>query len=118
GVTGLRRFVVLSLPTDGWYLKDARVGGVDALDTPFDFGLKEADFNDVEVVVSPGAATIVGTVTTSGGQPADGVAVLLFSSDSSKWYRQSQSLRLEQRPSREFRLGSLPPGSYFLLALD
>jgi hypothetical protein len=117
GVTGLRRFVLL-VPTDGWYLKEARVGGGDALDTPFDFGLKEVDVDGVEIVVSPGAATITGTVTKSGGQPADGVAVLLFSSDSSKWYRQSQWLRLEQRPGREFRLGGLPPGSYYLLALD
>jgi len=117
GVTGLRRMVTL-VPTDGWYLKDARVGGGDALDTPFDFGLKEVDFNDVEIVVSSGAAMITGTVTKSRGQPTDGVAVLLFSSDSSKWYRQSQSLRLEQRPGREFRFASLPPGSYYLLALD
>ena len=116
GVTGLRRMVLL-VPTDGWYLKEAHIGGGDALDTPFDFGLKDDNFN-VDVVVSPGAATILGTVTKSGGQPAAGVAVLLFSSDSSKWYRQSQWLRLEQRPSREFRLGGLPPGSYYLLALD
>jgi hypothetical protein len=27
-------------------------------------------------------------------------------------------LRLGQRPSGEFRLGGLPPGSYYLLALD
>ena len=117
GVTGLRRMVTL-VPTDGWYLKDARVGGGDALDTPFDFGLKEQDFNGVEIVVSSGAATITGTVTKSRGQPADAVAVLLFSTDSSKWYRQSQWLRLEQRQGQEFRFGSLPPGSYYLLALD
>jgi len=44
---------------------------------------------------------------------------VLFSSDSSRWYRQSQALRLE-RPSQngEFRVGSLPPGSYYVVALS
>jgi hypothetical protein len=45
--------------------------------------------------------------------------VLLFSTDSQRWYRFSQALRLE-RPSqdREFRIASLPPGSYYLVALS
>jgi hypothetical protein len=80
GVTGLRRFVLL-VPTDGWYLKEARVGGGDALDTPFDFGLKKVDVNGVEIVVSPGPHDY-GARSRRWGQP-DGVAVLPFSSDRS-----------------------------------
>jgi hypothetical protein len=117
GIIGPRRFVLLS-PTDGWYLKAARVHGVDALETPFDFGADAQDVDDVEIVVSPAAAAISGRVLGSAGEMRTDCAVLLFSTDSSRWYRQSQALRLE-RPSQngEFRLGSLPPGSYRLVAL-
>jgi hypothetical protein len=116
GVTGPRRFGMLS-PVDGWYLKDARVHGADALDVPFDFGLDAREFDDIEVVVSPSAAAISGNVAGPRGETRTDCAVLLFSTDSSKWYRRSQSLRLE-RPSQngEFRAGGLPPGSYYLLA--
>jgi hypothetical protein len=118
GVTGSRRFYMAS-PVEGWYLKAVRVRGVDALDTPFDFGLKAVEFNDIDVVVSPKAATISGTVTTAGGTTIDGYAVMVFATDESKWYPRSQSLRLE-RPSqnREFRVGGLPPGSYYVLAMS
>jgi carboxypeptidase family protein len=118
GIIGPRRFVLLS-PTDGWYLKAARVQGVDALETPFDFGADARDVDDVEIVVSPAAAAISGRVFGSAGDMRTDCAVLLFSTDSSQWYRQSQALRLE-RPSQngEFRLGSLPPGSYRLVALS
>jgi hypothetical protein len=118
GIIGPRRFVLLS-PTDGWYLKAARVRGLDALDTPFDFGADAQDVDDIEIVVSPAAAAISGRVVGSAGELRTDCAVLLFSTDSSRWYRQSQALRLE-RPSQngEFRVGSLPPGSYRLVALS
>jgi len=116
-VTGPRRVVLLS-PLDGWYVKAARVGGVEALDAPFDFGSEPRSFDDVEVVVSPAAAAISGKVFGSAGEVRTDSTVVLFSSDSSRWYRQSQGLRLE-RPSQngEFRVGSLPPGSYYVVAL-
>ena len=118
GVNGPRRFVQLSA-LDGWYIKAARVRGIDALDTPFDFGNEARDFDDGEVVVSPAAAVISGKVVDSAGEVRTDSAVVLFSSDSSRWYRQSQGLRLG-RPSLsgEFRMGSLPPGSYYVVALS
>jgi len=116
-VTGLRRVVPLS-PLDGWFVKAARVRGVEALDAPFDFGNESRIFDDVEIVVSPTAAAISGKVFGSAGEVRADFAVVLFSSDPSRWYRQSQGLRLE-RPSQngEFRVGSLPPGSYYVVAL-
>ncbi|HYK53721.1 MAG TPA: carboxypeptidase-like regulatory domain-containing protein, partial [Candidatus Eremiobacteraceae bacterium] len=117
-VTGPRRVVLLS-PLDGWYVKAARVQGVEALDAPFDFGSEARTVDDVEVVVSPAAAAISGKVFDAAGEARTDSAVVLFSADSSRWYRQSQALRLE-RPSQngEFRAGSLPPGSYYVVALS
>jgi hypothetical protein len=118
GVTGTRRFVPTT-PADGWYLKDVRVRGVEAMDTPFDFGLDAQEVDGIEVVVSASPAAISGNVTRPGGDVVADYAVLLFSTDSLKWYRNSQALRLG-RPSqnRDFRFGSLPPGSYYLVALS
>jgi hypothetical protein len=89
------------------------------MDTPFDFGMAMRELDGVEVVASPFAAAISGTVTRPDGQRVADCAVLLFSTDPSKWYRLSQSLRLE-RPSQnhEFWIGSLPPGSYYLVAVS
>jgi hypothetical protein len=117
-VNGRRRFAVLA-PLDGWYLKAARVHGVDALDNSFDVGADGRDVDDVELVVSPSPATVSGKVLGSAGEVRTDCAVVLFSTDPSKWYRQSQALRLE-RPSQsgEFHIGSLPPGSYSLLAVS
>jgi hypothetical protein len=117
GVTGPRRFVVWST-FDGWYLKAARVRGVDALDAPFDFGSDGRDVDDIELVVSPAAASVSGRVSDAAGELRTDCAVVLFARDSSRWYRQSQGLRLE-RPSQngEFRFGGLPPGAYYLAAL-
>src|SRR6185369_3161632 len=116
GVIGPRRFVMLST-FDCWYLKSARVRGVDALDVPFDFGTDGHDVDDIELVVSSMAASISGKVFDAAGEMRNGYAVVLFAKDSSKWYRQSQALRLES-PSQngEFRFGGLPPGSYYLVA--
>jgi hypothetical protein len=88
-------------------------------DAPFDFGSEARTFDEVEVVVSPAAAAISGKVFDAAGEVRTDSAVVLFSSDSSRWYRQSQGLRLE-RPSLggEFRMGSLPPGSYYVVALS
>ena len=45
--------------------------------------------------------------------------MLVFSTDRDKWYLRSQSLRMA-RASQDggFRVGSLPPGSYYVLAID
>jgi hypothetical protein len=117
GVTGPRRFVLMG-SVDGWYLKGARVGRIEAMDTPFDFGMAERELDDIEIVVSSSVAAIFGSVTRADGEPVADCSVLLFSTDSRKWYRSSQALKLGRlSQNREFRFDSLPPGSYYLVAL-
>ncbi len=116
GVTGPRRFRIAS-PLD-WYVKEARVGSIDALDASFDFGLEAKDVDDIQIVVSPLGAAVTGRVVAAGGDAVADSAVLLFSTESSKWSRFSQSLRMVKASlAGDFRVGGLPPGSYFLLAV-
>jgi hypothetical protein len=118
GVTGPRRFLPIA-PADGWYLKGVRVRGVEAMDTPFDFGMSAGEVDGIEVVLSAGAAAISGTVTRPGGEAVDDYAVLLFSTDSLKWYRNSQAVKLERSSQNGgFHMSGLPPGSYCLVALS
>jgi hypothetical protein len=118
GVTGSRRFAMISV-ANGWYIKEARVRGVDALETPFDFGLTAREFDDVEIVVSSSGATVSGTVVNAAGRAPSNADVVLFSTDSSKWYQRSQSVSHEPvSPDGSFRIASLPPGSYYLVALS
>ena len=120
GVTGPRRFTMAApVSTENWYIKEARVRGADALDSPFDFGLEARELDDVEVVVSPAGAALTGTVTTPGGDPAAEYAVLVFSTDSSKWYRYSQWMRMSMMTfGGELYVNGLPPGSYYVVALS
>jgi hypothetical protein len=118
GVTGPRRFGIL-LPVEGWYVKEARVGGVDALDTPFDFGFAAREFNDVDIVVSQASATITGFAESAASERVGAYTVLLFSTEAEKWHSGSQSIRLEHSSQNGgFRVAGLPPGSYYALALN
>jgi protocatechuate 3,4-dioxygenase beta subunit len=117
GVTGSRRFTLQNAPDD-WYLKSVTVNGSDALDTPFDFGLEGKAFPDIEAVLAP-AASVTGRAVGDRDAPVTDYAVLVFARDRLLWYRTSQSLKFG-RPSQDgtFRVGELPPGDYWVVAVD
>jgi hypothetical protein len=118
---GLRGRQVLNaqmLP-EGYWLKDVRVSGQSALDG-FDFGNGRA-FPNVEVVISARPTGLTGSVTMPTGGAAGDYAVVLFPQDEEKWERGpigGHGPRVV-RPDLDgtFKLPSLRPGSYFVLAV-
>ena len=118
GVTGPRRFT-LGIAPPGWYLKSAVVNGADAADTPFDFGLEGEAFRDVEVVLSNNSASLSGAVTDDTGNPVSDYGVVVFSTDRAQWFRSSSRVTLA-RPNQTgaYAVDSLPPGDYFVVAVD
>lgn len=118
GVTGTRRIVLLRAPP-GWYLRSATVDGSDALHAPFDFGLDEKIYRNVEVVMASDAAAVTGEVLDAAGTPISDYSVVVFSIDRNQWYRNSQSMKTA-RPNQDgsFRIDGLPPGDYWAAALD
>lgn len=117
GLFGPTRFSVVAL--DGWYLKSMTIGGFDVANAAYDFGVTAQTIRGAEVVISNAGASISGHVTDAASAPVGNYAVVVFSTDRSKWVTRSPSLRLA-RPSQDgsFEVTSLPPGEYWVAAVD
>jgi hypothetical protein len=117
GLFGPTRFMVVN--QDGWYLKSMTIGGLDVTNATHDFGMTAQTIGGAEVVLSNAGAAISGHVTDSASAPMTNYAVIVFSTDRSKWFTRSPSLKLA-RPSQDgsFEVTGLPPGEYFVAATD
>ncbi len=115
-VTGPRRFM-LSGGDSGVYLKSAVVDGVDTTDTPFDFGVKAATYHDVELVLAT-ASSISGRVVDDRNAPVAGCPVFVLPVDRTRWFRQSQWMKLARTTDDgAFSMTGLPPGAYRIAAV-
>jgi protocatechuate 3,4-dioxygenase beta subunit len=115
-VFGKRRVTLSGLPS-GWQLKAARIGGNDVIDTGYDFG--KEDVTNVELVVTNRAASLSGTVRKE-NQAATDYVVLAFSTDEAHWNQQGSRRMTVARPDQHgtYRINTLPPGSYYVVALE
>jgi hypothetical protein len=114
---GPTRFRVNGRPD--WYLKSVAINGADVTDVPFDFSLTAQTIKGAEIVVSNGGGVIAGHVTDARSAPVRDYAVVIFSTDRSKWFANSRFLKLG-RPSQDgsFEVVGLPPGEYWVAAVD
>jgi hypothetical protein len=119
GVFGLSRLTLPRLPgCDTCYLKSARVNGVDAADTPFDFGLNGGSYRDVEVVVSDAGATIEGRVADEAEDRAAFEMVVMPALDAFR-YPASRYVKAASRlRDGRFEVAGLPPGEYIVAATN
>jgi hypothetical protein len=118
GLAGPTR-LLFSSPDENWFLKSILVNGFEAADAPFDFGFDGRAYTDVEVVFSRTAATITGRVADDRAAPVQAYAVIVFPTDRDKWFAGSRGLKLaHSTASGEFRVAALPPGDYWIAAVD
>jgi hypothetical protein len=118
-MTGLHgsKHIVGSAP-EGWWLKSVEIGAVDASEQPFPFGAGGQGHQDVVATFADTAAEITGGAR-AGGQPATEYSVLIFSTDRNRWWAPSGHVKLARpAPDGRFRAASLPPGDYFIAAVD
>ncbi|HKE84996.1 MAG TPA: carboxypeptidase-like regulatory domain-containing protein [Vicinamibacterales bacterium] len=102
-----------------WYLQSLVIDGVDATDSPFDFGVTTQTIQGVEAVISTAGGTIAGHVTDARSIPVATYSVIVFPTDRTKWFANSRFLKFG-RPSQDggFEVIGLPPGEYWVAAVD
>jgi hypothetical protein len=102
----------------GWTLKSVLIGGRDVTDTPVEVRSGETLAN-VAVVFTDALTEVNGTLSDSQSAPVTDVTVLAFSSDPALWRPQSRHITTT-RPDQtgKFRIRGLPPGEYYLVAVD
>ena len=117
GLHGPRRFCVTRAPR-GWTLKAILVNGVDVTDGTHRFGARQQSLRDVQVVLSNRVTTLSGVVAdsgTSGGKSE----VVVFAAARDKWDVMSRFVaRGSPEADATFRFEGLPPGEYYVAAID
>jgi len=100
-----------------WFAKAAMIGGIDALDVPFELTAGAAPA-DIAVTLTDDAQQIDGRVKNAQGKAAANCPVVVFPVDQRLWFPQSR--RIVVRASNDngellFGLASaLPPGDYYV----
>jgi hypothetical protein len=115
---GPTRFVLATAP-EGWYLKSITVGGAEITEGYFDFGTGSATFDGAEIVLSRAGATVSGAVSDVRAVSDRRYSVVVFAVDRRRWFAGSGHLKYARaRPDGSFQVHSLPPGDYWVVAVD
>lgn len=110
--------VIRAVAPGEWSLKSAMLQGRDLADLPYEFKSGEK-VSGLELTLTRQRTTLRGTVTDADGLSRSGYAVVAFSTDDRKWGRRTRYIRsAPARPTGDFSLEGLPPGEYFVIALE
>jgi len=117
GLNGPRRLALLAAP-DGWTVERISLDGEDVTDAPLLLGNSVVTSN-VEVVLTSNVAQVSGVVSDGNRAPAPDVAVLAFATDRHLWFDHSRFVSyVRSSLDGGFDLRGLPPGGYYLVAVD
>jgi hypothetical protein len=105
-------------PPPGWSIRAVRYRGTDVTDSGIEFRPNE-NVDDIEVEITNRISDVSGLVTNGRGEPVRDYTVVAFARDRERWTSSSRYLR-SGRPDQDgrFKLSGLPPGDYFVVALD
>jgi protocatechuate 3,4-dioxygenase beta subunit len=104
--------------TAGWAIRSVRLNGTDITDAGIEFKAGE-DIAGLEVEMTNKVTAISGLVTNARGEPVKEYSAIAFSQDREKW-KMSGRYQGMGRPDQDgrFKINSLPPGDYYIVALD
>jgi protocatechuate 3,4-dioxygenase beta subunit len=118
GLHGPVRFTSSAAPV-GWFLKSVDIAGRNAADEPVVLGGPDGWRGQVPIVFSSAGADIAGRVVNGRNEPVGTYVAIVFPVDRQRWHIGSRYSRTAY-PDEEarFTLGTLPPGDYFVAAVD
>ena len=103
-----------------WTLKSIVVAGKDTLTVPLD--LASSDVTDVVVTFTDTGTEISGTVNAPASSSTADAQVVVFPTDLQRWIDGGSTPRrarvIRTSPTGNFRIPGMPPGDYFLVAVD
>jgi hypothetical protein len=115
-VFGRARFQV-TVP-EGWMLKSVTHQGRDITDAPIEMASGE-ELSGIEVLITDQVTSIAGQLRDQKNALVPHATVLVFSSDSQKWFENARRVRAA-RPDQQgqWQVKGLPAGEYLVIALD
>jgi Carboxypeptidase regulatory-like domain len=102
----------------GWFLKSAMLNGRDLADVPYEFKTGE-QLSGLELTLTRQRTILRGTVTDDANAASTSYAVVAFSTDDQRWGRKTRHVQaVAARPTGDFSIEGLPPGEYYVVALE
>jgi hypothetical protein len=119
GLNGPIRFTNTPLLSPSVWMKSVNMAGLNLAEEPAMFGRREDGNSYIEVVLASDGVEVSGRVVDGRQEPVGSYVALAFPIARENWYSGSRYIRLA-RPDEQgrFRLGMLPPGEYWVLAVD
>jgi hypothetical protein len=101
-----------------WTLKSVFFAGQDVTDQPVELKPGQ-NVDNVTIVLTDRTTEVTGTVRDARNAPMTAIPVIAFSTDQQYWRAQSRHIQAGRTDSAgTFRLRGLPPGDYFIVAVD
>jgi hypothetical protein len=112
------RFLVNPVETGGWFVHSITLDGKDITDRAFDL---ETDATSFVITYTDKPSKVSGVVTNARGSANAAAVVLAFPVDSARWTGYGNRPRMLQRVltlQGKYTIAHLPPGEYFVIAID
>ena len=116
GIAPAKYFVYVDNLPDGMYVKSVRSGGQGVTHTPLD--LTSGVSGTLDILFSPHAAEVTGTVRNSDGETLPGVQVTLWPKEVQPNKMLGGTITSATDQHGDFRIASLAPGDYFVASWE
>jgi protocatechuate 3,4-dioxygenase beta subunit len=102
----------------GWTIRSVRLNATDVTDAGFEIKGSQ-EIGGLEVELTNKLTTISGLVTNARGDALKDYSTIVFAQDSARWTGNTRYMSVG-RPDQDgrFKISGLPPGDYYIIALD
>lgn len=116
--SGPGKMRIIMMNASGWTIRSVQVNGSDITDAGVDIKPGE-DISGLEIELTNKLTAITGLVTNARGQAVKDYTAIAFSQDRDKW-KTGGRYQGAGRPDQDgrFKIGGLPPGDYYIIAVD